>query len=188
MSVTYFWVASRIGITALFLYSDSTLMVDQLESSRTWSLLAFLTRRTSQWGCTLAYGTLMIGPQEEGLWRRTGLKHLSLLPSRASMPMLVFGLMVCLLVAHPTLPVMHGSPKSSILGAKRGWHGCRRITWSTIIVRTQSDSLRASRSNALLPPRHRMRKSRGKFFTCSSYCFYCTEFVFFVPFWLLRRQ
>lgn len=123
-----------------------------LESSRTWSQLGWSTQRASQWRFIQAFGTPMTGPQEEVLSRLTGAK-LHLLPRTGTSTVirLVFGLLGRLLAAqNPSPTLVSWSRKNWITLANRDFVGCRRITWSTTIAPTLSDSHKACHLNALL--------------------------------------
>jgi len=126
------------------------------ESTRIWNQLGFLSRRASPWGYTQAFGTLMIGPQGVVSSKLIGPKLLSLLPTGTSTPMLVFGMQenphaVQILLPLLHLALMHGYHKSWIQLLRRGWTGCRRITWFTITAPIRRDFLKAFLLNAHTP-------------------------------------
>lgn len=122
------------------------LMAHPLESSRTWSQLVFHTQRTSPWGYIQASGTLMTGPLEEVWSRQIGPKLPLLLHTGISMLiMLAFGGLRVLLLAVQiqTQRALSCSHNNWTPQAKRGFNGCKRITWFIITAQTQSDSRKA---------------------------------------------
>lgn len=145
-----------------FFFSASMWMEHPSESSRISSPSAFPTRKTDRCEYTRAFGTRKIGRQEADLWRQIGAKHLSLLPTGASMPIrLVSGLLAPLLAAQtltrtPTIQALSCSHKNWTPQANKGSNGCRRITWFTIIARTQNDSHKAFLQNARQPKNPRV--------------------------------
>ena len=135
-------------------------MERQLESSRTTSLLASLTRRTNRWGYIRAFGTPMTGRREAVLWRRIGAKRLSPPPTGTSTPIRrVSGPPVPRLAAQTIttpIPALSCSRKNWTPQAKKGSNGFKKITWFTIIVRTQNGSHKASHQNAQRPTNPRI--------------------------------
>lgn len=136
-------------------------MAFPLENLRTWSLMAFLSRGTSQWEFTLPFGMPMTGRPEEGLWRQIGAKHPSLLPTQTSMTTtLVFGLMGNILLAIQIMIMLifhfqvgmlrvRGTGRSWALQGEDRWNGCRKTIWFTIIAQTINDFRTVSLKNAI---------------------------------------
>lgn len=154
-------------------------MEDQLGNSRTWRVWEFPTQRTSQWDYIPVYGTLMTGQREEDLWRQIGVKLHSLLLSETSELMVVFGPMESLLASPTLLIIMLGYLNSLIPQTRKGWDGCRRITWFTTTAMTLSDSLRVSLWNALSAPSHKMNSTHFLTYACILFL-YIVCHLFFV--------
>lgn len=108
------------------------------------------------WGCTPACGMLMTGQPKVAVWRLTGPKHLSPLPTGNSMPMQT----ELVLIRGPQtlkMKTRHGVHKGLIQLGETEFDGCKTSTWSTTTATTSNGFQVAVLLNARAPDSSKLR-------------------------------